>query len=77
MSNIVKSYKSTLLGLCLIIFSSVLIYQNISHDYFINGVLYFIGLGLFFTGDSFINKIQNLVLRYFNNNYIKKDNSND
>ena len=70
-----KAYKSTILGLAIIIFSSVLIYKGITHDYWINGILYFIGLGLFFTGDSFINKAQDAVFSFFTNKS-KNNNTN-
>lgn len=72
-SNISK-YKSTVLGLAMIGFSSFLIINNITHDYWINGILYFIGLGLFFTGDSFINKFQDAIFGFFKN---KANDNND
>lgn len=73
LSNISK-IKSTILGLAIIVFSSVLIYKGITHDYWINGILYFIGLGLFFIGDSFIVKIEDTVLGFFKNKFNKNDN---
>ncbi len=72
LSNILK-YKSTFLGLAIIVFSSLLIWKGITHDYWINGILYFIGLGLFFTGDAFIQKAQDAVFGFFNNK-TKNDN---
>lgn len=73
MKNILQ-YKSTALGLAIIVFSSILIYKGITHDYWINGILYFIGLGLFFTGDGFINKFQDAVFSFFKNK--SNDNQN-
>lgn len=75
MDNI-KAYKSTVLGLAIIVFSSILIYKNISQDYWINGILYFIGLGLFFSGDGFINRFQNFVFGMIKNNFSKKEDQN-
>jgi hypothetical protein len=68
-----KAYKSSFLGFAIIVFSSFLIYKGITHDYWINGILYFIGLGLFFSGDGFINKFQDAVFSFFKN----KSNNND
>lgn len=70
-----KAIKSTVLGLAMIIFSSVLLYKNITHDYYINGVLYTIGLLLLFTGDSWIIKLEELVYGYFKNKIEKKNDS--
>lgn len=67
-----KRWKSTTLGLAMIIFSSLLIYKNITLDYWINGLLYFVGMMLFFTGDSFIIKLEDVILSFFK----KKINNN-
>ena len=72
--NNLKAIKSTVLGLAMIIFSSVLLYKNITHDLYINGSLYFIGLLLLFTGDSWIVKLEDIVFGYFKN---KVDNKNE
>lgn len=68
-----KAIKSTILGIALIIFSSFLIYKNISHDYYINGALYFMGIMFLFTGDSWVNKLQEFVFGFLN----KKNNNNN
>lgn len=71
----IKKIKSTVLGLAIIAFSSFLLYKNITHDYYINGGLYFIGLMLFFTGDGWINKLQELVFSFLSSK-VKKDDNN-
>ena len=68
-------WKSTFFGLALIVFSSILIYKNITHDYWINGVLYLMGILFFFTGDDWVEGIEKLLFRFLNNKV--NDNKND
>jgi len=71
----IRKIKSTILGLAVIVFSSVLIYKGITHDLYINGGLYFIGLMLLFTGDEWIKRLEEIVFKFLGNKS-KNDNPN-
>jgi uncharacterized membrane protein len=71
MKNI-TAIKTTVLGLAILIFASFLIYKSITHDYYLIGSLYFIGLMLLFTGDGWLNKLQDLVFGFLSKFTTKK-----
>jgi uncharacterized membrane protein YkgB len=60
LANITK-YKSSLLGIVLIITSIYLMTQGITTDATLNGGLLACGILLLFTGDRFIQKLERLV----------------
>lgn len=72
MINRIKAYKSSILGLAFIIFACVVLYKGISTDPLVLGGLFFTGLGLFFTGDAFIERLEKVV---FGRVLFKKDES--
>lgn len=57
----VKQFKSSVLGLALIIFAGVCLYNKITEDRWILGGLFSVGLGLLFTGDKFIERLEKVV----------------
>ncbi|MEJ1242096.1 hypothetical protein WBG78_28370 [Chryseolinea sp. T2] len=60
LSNISK-YKSTTLGLILLVFAGYIFITKHTTDVWVLGAISFVGLSLFFTGDGFINNLQKLV----------------
>lgn len=70
-SNISK-IKSTVLGLILMGFGAYLLHENITTDYWILGSVFTSGFFLFFTGDGWINKLQDFIFGFLN----KKNNQN-
>jgi prepilin signal peptidase PulO-like enzyme (type II secretory pathway) len=63
----IKKIKSTILGLALIVFASLLIYNSITFDYYILGSLYFFGIMFLFSGDAWINKLEEIIFSYIKN----------
>lgn len=60
-SNFVKSPKSTILGIAIMVFTSVLFWTGKLTSLYACGLLFFVGLGFTFSGDGFINKIEYVV----------------
>jgi hypothetical protein len=71
----IKKYKSTVLGLALLIFAGLLLYKGVTTDYWILGSIGFSGLMLFFTGDAYIEKLEKAVFGkvLFKNDVDKKE----
>ncbi len=59
----IKAFKSTILGLAMMVFASVLLYKQITNDYLILSGLYISGLILVFgSGDRLINLLEKKIL---------------
>jgi len=61
MKKIIKNYKSTILGLVFILVGIYLLVQSITFDYWIIGGLIVGGLMLIYSGDNFIERLEQIV----------------
>jgi hypothetical protein len=58
-------WKTTLIGLLMIVTSTYLLVYNISHDYYINAALYGLGLLLLFSSDRLLDEGVDIIINYF------------
>jgi len=61
MKKIIKNYKSTILGFAFILVGIYLLVQSITFDYWIIGGLIVGGLMLIYSGDNFIERLEQIV----------------
>lgn len=70
----IKAYKSSILGLAMIIFAGVCLYNKITEDRWLLGGLFLCGLGLLGSGDKFIERLEQAILGHI---VFKKEEKND
>lgn len=68
MNNIIKHFKSTVLGVVFIAAGLYLLLQAITTDYYIIGGLLASGTLLLFASDKFINLLEKVVQDFFKRN---------
>jgi hypothetical protein len=56
-----KALKSTILGLAFIVFAGFLLVCDVTENLWILGALFIVGLGLLFSGDKFIERLEDVV----------------
>lgn len=54
----IKAFKSTILGLIMLGFAAYLLIEEVTQDKTILGALFVVGIGLLFSGDKFIERLE-------------------